>query len=187
MQRDLLQIGVICRAHGLRGELRVRLHDPSSQALESLETVYAAGRGEESVADVKGLRELSLSSTREQTNGEYLVVFDGVNDRNQAESLHGFRLYARRSELAPLEEGEFFVSDLVGCTVLLPDGSVLGIASSVAQVPGNDLLVVPRAGRGELLIPIVPALLVEVDVEAGRVVVAPPSGLLDLDRDAREA
>lgn len=187
MQRDLLQIGVICRAHGLRGELRVRLHDPSSQALDDLRTLWVAGRGEEPGVGAPEPRAVTLKSAREQPNGEYLVMLDGVSDRTQAERLHGCRLYARRSELQPLDEDEFYVADLVGCTVALPDGTVLGVASAVAQVPGNELLVVPRAGRGELLIPIVPELLVEVDVEGRRVVVEPPSGLLDLDLDAREA
>ncbi len=106
-----------------------------------------------------------------------LVKFQGTDSRADAESLTG-ALYVEPSDLRRLDPGEYWEHDLLGCEVVLGDGSTVGRV--VGFVPGaaQDLLTVKTA-EGDRLVPMVKAIVTEVDVPNGRVVLDPPEGLLD--------
>ena len=108
-----------------------------------------------------------------------LVVFGGVTDRTQAEQLQGRYLFLPIDELEPLADGEVFYHQLLDMTVETVDGDAVGMVSEVYEMGPADLLEV-RGERGVLMIPYRPEIVVEVDVEARRLVIDPPSGLLDL-------
>lgn len=175
MSDNLLQIGVVCRAHGLHGELRVKLHDPNSSALQTAHQLWTgpAGPGAK--------RAWTLEQARPQTDGYYLITLAGIADRNTAEALHLCPIYVNRSELEPLADDEFYVNDLVGCTVLLPTRETVGVVSAVQKNPGNDLMVVRRPGRADALVPIVPQIVTAITLSDRQVTIDPPEGLLDLD------
>jgi 16S rRNA processing protein RimM len=158
---ERIAIGYVARAHGVRGELRVHLHDPASTALDGAERLWVGGVERR----VEGAR---------PTSGAVLLALEGIEDRTAAEALRGAAVEVPRSAI-PLEEGEFLLADLVGCDVVDEAGAPLGRAVEV--IPGAQDLLVIRDERVERILPIVPAFVLEVDPAARRIVVAPPEGL----------
>ncbi len=158
---DKVEIGVVARAHGIRGEVRVHLHNPASTALDGAEVLWL------------GAREYAIESAR-PVAGAYLVALVGVADRNAAEALRGRPVSVARDDLE-LEEGEVLLADLVGCRVELPDGSDWGTVSALELGPQDRLVI--RQGEVERLLPVVDEFLIEIDLEARRIVVDPPADL----------
>lgn len=172
MTDEYLEIGTIHRAHGLRGQLRVRLHDPGSRAFSVLRRICV---GAERVP-------MPIAGVQHLGDGVYLLSLEGVADRGAAEGLAGQPLSARRDELPPLDEDEVYLSDLVGCTAALLSGEEVGPVARVQSLGGQDFLVIAREGREDLLIPAGPPILHRIDLEARRIQIDPPEGLLELDR-----
>jgi 16S rRNA processing protein RimM len=117
-------------------------------------------------------------------SGRLLMSFAGISDRDQADALRGVLLVVESDELADSGDPEDFRDyQLIGLAVLTTGGERVGKVADVLH-HGQDLLVIeadgPRAGA-EILVPFVAALVPEVDVPAGRLVIDPPPGLLDPD------
>jgi 16S rRNA processing protein RimM len=111
-----------------------------------------------------------------------MVAFEGVHDRSQAELLRNTLLQVDASDVPPSDDpDEFHDTQLVGLTADLIDGGRLGEVTEVLHLPHGDVLVVRRPeGATEVLVPFVKAIVPEVDLATGRLVVDPPEGLLDL-------
>jgi 16S rRNA processing protein RimM len=114
-------------------------------------------------------------------SGRLLVRFAGVNDRDAAESLRGTLLIIDSADLPPIDDpDEFHDHELVGLTAVTVDGAELGTVTEIRHL-GQDLLVIDSAeADGEVLVPFVAALVPDVDVAAGRLVIDPPPGLIQL-------
>ncbi|MDQ4011824.1 MAG: ribosome maturation factor RimM [Actinomycetota bacterium] len=111
--------------------------------------------------------------------GNLLVRFVGVADRAAAAELRGALLTVEAFELPDLDDpDEFYDHQLEGLAAIGPDGAQLGTVREVVHAPASDLLVVDT-DRGEVLVPFVKAIVPEVDLSGGRVVLDPPAGLLD--------
>jgi len=158
---ERIEIGYVARAHGVRGEIRVVPHDPDSTVLSRASEVAIGG---DDFAVVRARR----------VQGGYLLVVEGIADRDRAEALRGRTVEVARA-LIPLEAGEVILADLVGCNVVLADGTAYGVVAAIATA-GQDLLVI-HDGDVERLLPYVPDFIKEVDIEARRLVVEPPPGL----------
>jgi 16S rRNA processing protein RimM len=114
-------------------------------------------------------------------SGKFVVSFAGYTDRTAAETLRGIRLVIDSDDLEPIDDpDEFHSHELVGLAAVLADGSPLGTVSEVIHGPAGELLAVARPDGGEVLVPFIHEFVPEVDVAGGRVVLAPPEGLLDL-------
>jgi 16S rRNA processing protein RimM len=114
-------------------------------------------------------------------SGRLLVVFDEVGDRSAAEALRGTLLVAD-SSTSP-DDGDpddFWDHELVGLAAVTVDGATLGTVEEVLHPPGPDLLVIRGDDGAEVLVPFVHAIVPQVDLPAGRLVVDPPEGLLEL-------
>jgi len=169
-----LVVGRVGRPHGIRGEVtvQVRTDDPGRRfAAGSVLATEPAARGP-----------LTVLSSRWHS-GRLLVSFAGSADRSDAESLTGILLVVDSAEVdAPEDPDEFNDHDLIGLDVLTTEGNLVGTVSDVLH-HGQDLLVV-RQARGpaaEALVPFVAAIVPEVDIAAGRLIIDPPPGLLDPD------
>jgi 16S rRNA processing protein RimM len=174
-----LVVGRVGRPHGIRGEVTVQVHtdDPDLRfAAGSVLATEPAARGP-----------LTVSSSRWHS-GRLLVTFDGYADRESAEDLRGTLLVMDSAEAGPTADpDEFHDYELVGLDVLTVAGEPVGTVADVLH-QGQDLLVVrppsaPPPGRPDgdpILVPFVAAIVPEVDVAAGRLVIDPPPGLLDL-------
>jgi 16S rRNA processing protein RimM len=104
-----------------------------------------------------------------------LVRFEGVDDANAAEAYAGSTLYAERDKL-DVGEGEYLDVDLVGCNVVGIDGKAYGKVGAVEHYPASDMLVVNNR-----MVPMVHAIVKSIDIAAKRIVLDPPSGLLEDD------
>ena len=121
-------------------------------------------------------RELVVASARSHRD-RFLVGFEGVATRTEAESLRG-ALYVAEGERRDLEDDEYWLQDLVGCRVETIEGADVGEVVDVIEAPAQDLLVV-KTSSGERYVPLVKEIVPAVDVEGKKVTVAPPEGLFD--------
>ncbi|HEX7746740.1 MAG TPA: ribosome maturation factor RimM [Micromonosporaceae bacterium] len=186
-----LVVGRILRPHGIRGEVtvEVRTDEPDARfAVGSvLVTDATAARPAAAAPAAPGLEapvrvpdRLTVESVRWH-QGRLLIVFDGVYDRGLADALRGVLLCVDSADVAPpADPDEFNDHQLVGLTAVTPAGEELGEVTRIDHAPASDLLVLRRAEGGTALIPFVKAIVPEVDLAAGRLVVDPPGGLLDL-------
>jgi 16S rRNA processing protein RimM len=161
----LVRIGKVVRAVGLEGRLGVA---GSEGALGSLEQVALARPGEAPV-----LRRVVEARPQGKV---WAVRVEGISDRTAAEGWVGSEVWAERQDLGEAGEGRYFWADLEGLPVVTVAGDEVGRVSGLYETGGVDVLVVVGP-RGERLVPLAP--YVEVDREAGRIVVDPPEGLLD--------
>jgi 16S rRNA processing protein RimM len=167
-----LVVGRVARAHGIRGEVLVEVRT------DSPEDRFVAGGV--LATDPADAGPLTVDSVRPHS-GRLRVAFAGVADRSAAEALRGVRLVVDSDDLPPPEDPEeFHDHQLTGLAAVGPDGAALGEVVDVVHSPGTDLLVVDRGGDGELLVPFVRDIVPTVDLAAGRLVVDPPPGLLEL-------
>jgi 16S rRNA processing protein RimM len=165
-------VGRVVRAHGINGEVAVDVRTDSPAVRFADGAVVDTDPGERGPLTVRRTRWHS---------GRLLVCFDGVVDRTSAEALRGTLLVAD-SSTSPGggDPDEFWDHELAGLVAVTTTGTVLGEVAEVAHPPGADLLVIRAPNGGELLVPFVRAIVPEVDVAGGRVVVDPPEGLLEL-------
>jgi len=194
-----LVVGRITRPHGVRGEVsvEVRTDDPDLR--------FAVGRV--MATDPAAAGPLTVESVRWHS-GRLLIRFAGIADRTQAEELRGTWLTLDSAEVGSTgDPDEFHDHELIGLAVVTTSGEPVGRVTDVRHF-GQDLLVIepaparspagPEVGRGpggpalaararpgnglgsELLVPFVAAIVPEVDVAAGRLVIDPPPGLLEL-------
>ncbi|SDF36614.1 ribosome maturation factor RimM [Pseudonocardia oroxyli] len=168
-------VGIVAKAHGLRGELAVEVRTDSPEVRFAAGSVLRARRP--GTPD----RTLTVEGSRPHS-GRLLVRFREAPDRTTAEELRGLQLLLPAAELpAPEDPDEFHAHQLEGLRAELADGTVIGTVREVVLGPGGDLLAVAREGRPDALVPFVTEIVPIIDLPGGRVVVAPPEGLLDLD------
>ncbi|MCO6011691.1 ribosome maturation factor RimM [Actinoallomurus purpureus] len=165
----LLAVGRIGRAHGVRGEVSVETStdDPGAR--------FAPGSS--LVTDPARLGPLTIESVRPHT-GRLLVRFAGVDDRTAAETLRGALLLVDSADILPSDDpDEFHDQELIGLVAVTTDGTEVGQVVDVEHL-GQDLLVIRRPA-GDTLVPFVHAIVPEVDLPGGRIVIDPPPGLLE--------
>jgi 16S rRNA processing protein RimM len=149
---DHLQIGIVRRAHGVRGELRVEPTTDQPELRFAPDATLGVGDGE-----------YTVESARAQPDGSWLVKLVGVDSRAAADALRGVELSV------PREGGELMRDDLVGYEVYA-GGKRIGAVGSVENTGSNDILVVGH-GVAELLVPLVENLGVTLDPPARRVLI----------------
>jgi 16S rRNA processing protein RimM len=161
----LVPLAVIIGAHGLRGELRVKPYNPSSDLLLSLTraVLRSPGNGVE--------REVALVSSRRHGQG-LLVVLEGCADRNAAIELRGAELCVPRERMPALADGEYYLIDLSGLTARRPDGQVLGSVEEALEYPASQVLrVTLQDGSGAIEIPLVAPYVVDIRLDERIVIV----------------
>lgn len=164
-----LVVGRIGRPHGVRGDVTVEVLTDDPELRFAVGTSIAT--------DPAGRGPLVVSGSRWH-KGFLLLAFEGVHDRDAAEELRGTMLVIDSADVAPSDDpDEFRDHELIGLAVETVSGQPVGEVTDVLH-HGQDLLVVRRSGAEEALIPFVKALVPEVDLKAGRLVVDPPEGLL---------
>ena len=166
-----LVVGRIGHAHGVKGEVSVEVRTDDPDRRYAVGSVLATDPPERGPLTVERVR---------AHHGRLLVQFAGVEDRNAAEALRGTLLVVDAASAGETDDGEWWDHDLVGLTAVTTDGTKLGTLADVIHVPGAPLLAITSDDGRELLVPFVAAIVPEVDVAGGRVVVDPPPGLLDL-------
>ncbi|MCA1407392.1 ribosome maturation factor RimM [Ensifer sp. IC3342] len=167
-------MATIGAAQGLRGEVRVKSFTADPIALGDYGNLHSAdGR----VFEVLEIRE---------AKNVVVVRFRGINDRNAAEALNGLELFIERDNLPDddLDEDEFFYADLEGLEAVDGAGRSYGSVTGVFDFGAGDLLELKGPGRRPVLIPFTEWSVLEIDLEAGRLLVDPvAAGLVDAKED----
>jgi 16S rRNA processing protein RimM len=169
---NYLLLGEVLRPHGVRGELRVRLLTAYPERINQLKQVYLGSGVDDDNPTVYAVEHMRM-------NPPYgLLKLRGIGDRDQADTLRALFVMVDMAHAVPLEEGEFYLYQLIGLTVKLEEGDVLGSITDVLETGANDVYVVDSPRYGEVLIPVTDETIVRTDIAAGEVVVALPDGLL---------
>ncbi len=167
-----LAVGQIVGAHGIRGELKVELLTQDPHRFGKLERVFVGLEGQEPVP-------WPLEAYRLH-KGRALLKLGQCNDRNTAETLRGYLIQVPFEEAIPLEEDEYYEHQILDLNVWTVTGEHLGQVVDIIYTGANEVYVVRPVDphRRELLIPAIGDVIVEVDLEASRLVVELPAGLL---------
>lgn len=176
---DALLVARIGKPHGLRGEVTVQTHtdDPEARYVPGTVFVTQAQPG-------TGVPRTLTVTTARLHRLIWLLGFAEIPDRTGAESLRGTQLFLDSDAADEVERDEddgWYEHDLVGLAVHDTAGAVVGEVTGLMIGAAQDLLEVRLADRREVLVPFVEAIVTEVDIEAGHVVVDAPEGLFDLD------
>ena len=175
-------VGRVGRPHGIRGEvvIGVRTDEPDLRFAVGATLDARSSPDDDVRGDDRAGQPLRVASARWHS-GQLLVAFAGITDRTAAAGLTGSWLSVDSSQLPETgDPDEFRDHELIGLSVRTCAGDPVGVVTDVLHY-GQDLLVVRRADGpgGECLVPFVKAIVPEVDVRAGVVVIDPPPGLLD--------
>lgn len=151
-----IALAAIAGAHGVRGEVRLKLFSDSIDSLSQHEKLYVGGI------------ERRLLSIRDANNP--VARFEGIGDRSTAEALRGSLIEVDRSALPPLEEGEYYHADLIGLNAVTREGAPAGKVVAVENYGAGDLLEIEAADGKRSLIPFKTGIA---DLEDGRILLDP--------------
>jgi 16S rRNA processing protein RimM len=149
-----IALAAIAGAHGVKGELRLKLFSDSADSLSRHKKIYVGGV------------ERRLLSIRDGGNTPVARI-EGVSDRTAAEALRGSLVEVDRSALPPLEEGEYYHADLIGLPAFDRDGAPVGSVAAVENYGAGDLLEIETPEGKRSLIPFRESIA---DLEDGRIV-----------------
>ncbi len=168
MIKDYLEIGKITGTHGIRGEMRVQPWCDSPEFMKKFKTLYL---------DKKGEKAVKVSC---RPNGHMVIVkIDGIDTVEEASKYREKVLFMKRSD-ARLPEGKYFIQELVDCTVIDADNEekCYGTLTDVSQTGANDVWHITNE-TGEYLIPAIPPVVIDTDVEKGVIKIRPLRGIFD--------
>ena len=174
---DEVAVGRIGRPHGIRGEVSVELwtDDPGRRFADGAQLRVRRPAG----GPPPQQPTLTVAATRWHQD-RLLVRFDELPDRTAAEAARGLDLMVTVSpDERPADPEEFYDHQLIGLAVATTEGTDVGVVAEVMHSGAQDLLVVRREGRDDALVPFVSALVPEVDLDVGRLLVADRPGLLE--------
>jgi 16S rRNA processing protein RimM len=169
-----LTVGRLGRPHGIDGEMMVWPLTDHPESTFAPGVVLLPG---DDAPDAE-LPPLEIVGSRPFQQG-WLVTFEGVDTRTEAETLRGCYLYRTLGDVEPLAEGEVFQHELLGLEVVTLSGEAVGKVTEIYETRPADLLEVRGTG-GTHMIPLTKDIVVDIDLAGGRLVVDPPEGLLDL-------
>ncbi|WP_156254462.1 ribosome maturation factor RimM [Sandarakinorhabdus oryzae] len=143
MAADMIVLAAIAGAHGIKGEVRLKLFTDDPQSLARHARFDAGGRA------------LILAAVRPDKPGTAIARFEGVTDRNVAETLRGLTLAVPRTALPPLADGEYYVADYLGRTVVDETGVAVGTVRAIENFGASDILDIALAKGGTVMVPFI--------------------------------
>ncbi len=169
---EFLRVGVITKPHGVHGEIVVFPTTEDPKRFEDLETIFLKrNKSREmevlTITGVKYFKNTVILNTKE------------INDMDAAGLLRQCELYVDRQHAIPLEEGEYFIGDLIGLQVVTDEGQELGELKDILETGANQVFEV-KGEEKDILIPVIDDCFKDVDFEKGEILVHILPGLLDL-------
>jgi 16S rRNA processing protein RimM len=162
LARDVLLAAVI-GAQGLKGEVKAKLFTAAPDALPRYGVLHT-GDG----------RKLKITAFRPAKEGEAVIAFEGIGDRNQAEALKGTQLFVARDALPKPAEDEFYHADLIGLEVRDPEGRVLGKVAALHNFGASDVLEFSRSDGDSVHLAFTRETVPQIHIADGFIVVAVP-------------
>lgn len=158
---EFVRIGIVAKPQGIRGEVKINSLSDRLERFLDLKEVYIEDKGNYTLYAVKGTR----------LSGECAFLFlEKIYSRDEAEKIRNKYVCVRREDAISLEEGRYFIFDIVGCKCVTEDGKVLGTVTEVLQPGANDVYCV-KGDSGEILVPAVKSFVLDIDIENKRILV----------------
>lgn len=168
---DLFRIGVFSNTHGVKGEIKVYpTTDDVSRFDYVKDIVMDCGR--------EGMKEFEVSGCRYFKN-MVIMKIKGIDDINDIEKYKGSDIYVTRENAIPLEEDEYYISDILGADVYDDEKNILGTLKDVMQTGANDVFIVSMKNGKEALFPVIDECVKLIDTDNKKVIVHVMPGLLD--------
>lgn len=164
---EKIKIGKIVNAVGLKGEVKVYNYSDSDEVYHRTPQIYA----EDKLLEVENVR---------MQKNMVILKLSGIDDRDAAEAAKGRELYITEGDLPELPEGEFYVRDLLGMTVITVNGDKIGTVSDVIQNTAQDIFEVEKEDGKKVLIPNVDEFVLDIDADKRVIEVKLIEGLLEL-------
>lgn len=166
---NYLRVGIITKTHGIRGEVKVFPTTDDFHRFEYLKNVLI-DTGKEyipvEIENVKYFKQLII------------LKFKGIDNINDIEKYRGKDLLITRDQAIELEEGEYFIYDLLGSEVFTEDGNKLGVLTEILTTAANDVYVVKTENNKEVLLPAIKECILDVDIESKKITVHLMDGLI---------
>lgn len=167
---DYLQVGVITTTHGLKGEVKVFPTTDDVNRFLDLKEVYLDTGKEKITLEVETCRFFK----------QFVILkFKGIDDINEVEQYKKCPILVTRENAVPLEEDEYFIADLIGLKILTETGIEVGVLKDVISTGANDVYAVTLPDGGEILLPAIKDCIMDVDMEAGEMIVHLMKGLVE--------
>jgi len=168
---ETVLLGKVVSTHGIKGQLRIAVYSGEFETILSLSSLILKGPD--------GRMETFEVTASAVHRKKLLVALKGYGSIDQVQHLVGSEIYATRAQMPELTEGEFYWCDLLGLTVMTLEGELLGRLAEIIATGSNDVYVVKNDGR-EYLIPALEDVVLDIDLDKGKMTISPPEGLLDL-------
>ena len=165
---SLLEVGQIVNTYGIKGFVKVVPLVDNNNQFKNFKKLY--------IQEKKNLNELNIEEVKFSKN-LVLLKFKGIDTIEQAEELRNYYLQAKRSDIK-LEKGAYFIVDLIGLEVYTEEGNLLGILKEVLQPGANDVYVVEDEAKKQILLPVIPDVVKQVDIEGKKIIVKLLEGLI---------
>ena len=166
---DFYNVGKIVNTHGIRGDVRVMpTTDFVAERFAKGQDLYLQQAGEP--------LKLIVESAR-QHKGFILVKFVGYDNINDVQAFCDHELMVSGKDQQPLEDGQYYYHQIIGLSVKTVDGEELGTIKEILSPGANDVWVVQRDGKKDLLLPVIDDVVKDVDLDAGEVTVELMEGL----------
>ncbi len=170
--KDLVKLGKITKNQGNKGELRVAPYTDDLRRFELLESVYLV-KPDQSEQSKKIIEDIWYHKSF------VILKLQGIDDIGEALKYRNYEVMIKQDELLSLAEDEYYIDDLIGLEVILPDEKVLGKVLNILETKGTDILVVKNKNK-EYMIPMSKEYIIEIDLENYIIYIDPVNKILDL-------
>ena len=167
-----LRVGTYVNTHGIRGDIKVYPHTDDVNRFSELEYVF--------IDTKEGILKCEIQSVKYFKNMA-IIGFKGINNINDIEKYKGSDLLITREQAVPLEENEYFICDIIGASVVTDEDEEIGIVKDLIQTGANDVYIVKGQDNKEILIPVIPSCVLDIDLDNKVVKVHLLDGLLDIN------
>ena len=180
-KEDMLRVGVITQTHGLKGEVKIFPTTDDVKRFDYIDRVFLKSVSKGIIKNENN-ELIELHVTGAKYFKQYVILkFDGINDINDVMKYKGMEIYVAREDAIPLEEGEYYISDLIGLRVTDEEENEIGTLKDVMQTGANDVYVVDgnqSYANKEILIPCIKECIKNVDLENKTITVHLLKGLV---------
>lgn len=166
---QFLRVGVISSTHGIKGEVKVFPTTDDVKRFKKLKNV---------ILDI-GREHLNLEVEGVKFFKQFVILkFKGIDNINDIEKYKGKDLLVDRANAVKLRKDEYFVVDLIGLEVFTEDGEKFGTMKDVLETGANDVYIIDSLNHGEVLIPAIKQCVLDIDIEANKMVIHLMKGLV---------
>lgn len=166
---QFLRVGVISSTHGIKGEVKVFPTTDDVKRFKKLKNVILDTGREHLNLEVEGVKFFK----------QFVILkFKGIDNINDIEKYKGKDLLVDRANAVKLRKDEYFVVDLIGLEVFTEDGEKFGTMKDVLETGANDVYIIDSINHGEVLIPAIKQCVLDIDIEANKMVIHLMKGLV---------